>query len=257
MILAPCRFSGQATSQPKQSEIDTANRLFQVGKFAEAGKLYSRMAAQNPKDYSATLQLGRIALLSNRLDDAQKWLEEAIALQPGDVDAKVMLAEAFYRRDDFQRAGASLSGVDVSSNKLIASQYPTLNVAKLESFKGQTPYEIHGDGQTTRLKFLKTDPLPVVSVRVNGGNEVTFFIDTGCSEVALDTDFARELGVPQFGVCKAPLLAASTLTFSSRALNHSPSAGLSEFSCVRAITMGKKETSYGETEAIGYFRRAA
>jgi hypothetical protein len=26
---------------------------------------------------------------------------------------------------------------------------------------------------------------------------------------------------------------------------------------VRAITMGKKETSYGETEATGYFRRAA
>jgi hypothetical protein len=51
-------------------------------------------------------------------------------LKPGDTDAKVMLAEAFYRRDDFQ-----------------------------------------------------TDPLPVVSVRVNGGDEVTFFIDTGSSEV--------------------------------------------------------------------------
>jgi Aspartyl protease len=39
----------------------------------------------------------------------------------------------------------------------------------------------------------------LVSVRVNGGAEVTFFIDTGGSEVALDTEFARELGVPQFG----------------------------------------------------------
>jgi predicted aspartyl protease len=200
VILAPCSFPGQATSQAKQSEIDSANRLFQVGKFAKAGKLYSRIAAENPKDDSATLQLGRIALLSNRLDDAQKWLERAIALQAADADAKVMLAEVFYRRDDFQRAASSLSGVDVSSNKLIASQYPTLNVAKLESFKGQTPYEVHGNGKSTRLKFLKTDPLPVVSVRVNSGDEVTFFIDTGCSEVALDTDFARELGVPQFGV---------------------------------------------------------
>ena len=74
-----------------------------------------------------------------------------------------------------------------------------MNVAKLESFKGQTPYEVQGDGQVTRLKFLKTDPLPVVSVRVNGGDEVTFFIDTGGSEVALDTEFAKELGLPQFG----------------------------------------------------------
>jgi hypothetical protein len=197
VILAPCSFSGQATPQPKQSEIDTAKRLFQIGKFAEAGKLYSRMAARNPKDYLATLQLGRIALLSNRLDDAQK---EAIALQPGDADAKVMLAEAFYRRDDFQQAAASLNGVEVSTNKLITSQYPTLNIAKLETFKDQTPYEVHGDGQTTRVKFLKTDPLPLVSVRVNGSDEeVTFFIDTGGSEVALDTKFAKELGLPQFG----------------------------------------------------------
>ena len=198
-IIQPGSFSGQATSQPRQSEIDSADRLFQVGKFAEAGKLYSQIAAQNPKNYSATLQLGRIALLSNRLDDAQKWLEKAITLQPGDADAKVMLAEVFYRRDDFQKAAASLNGVEVSSNKLIISQYPTLNVAKLESFKGQTPYELHGNGTSTRLKFLKTDPLPVVNVRVNGGDEVTFFIDTGGSEVALDTDFAKELGAPQFG----------------------------------------------------------
>jgi hypothetical protein len=138
-------------------------------------------------------------LLSNRLDDAQKWLEQAILLWPGEADAKVMLAEAFYRRTDFERAAAALNGVDVSSNKLIISQYPTLNVAKLESFKGQTPYEVHGAGTTTRLKFVRTDPLPMVSVRVNGGDEVTFFIDTGGSEVALDTGFAGELQVPQFG----------------------------------------------------------
>src|SRR5205809_2710721 len=197
-IIAPGSFSGQATPQPTQSEIDSADRLFQVGKFAEAGKLYSQIAAQNPKDYSATLQLGRTALLSNRLDDAQKWLEKAITLQAGNADAKVMLAEAFYRRDDFQKAVAALNGVDVSSNNLIIEQYPCLNVAKLESFKGQTPYELHGNGTSTRLKFVRTDPLPVVNVRVNGGDEVTFFIDTGGSEVALDTEFAKELGVPQF-----------------------------------------------------------
>ena len=145
----------QAAPQPKQSEIASADRLFQAGKFAEAGKIYAQIAAQDPKDYPAILRLGRIALLSNRLDDAQKWLERALPSQPADADAKVMLAEAFYRRDDFQKAAAALNGVDVSSNKLIISQYPTLNIAKLESFKGQTPYEVQGDGTSTRLKFLQ------------------------------------------------------------------------------------------------------
>ncbi len=199
VFIASFSLVGHSAPEPKQSGIDSADRLFQLGKFADAGKLYTQIAAQQPNDYSAILQLGRIALLSNRLDDAQKWFEKAISLRPKDTDPKVMLAEAFYRRDDFQKAAASLNSVDVSSNKLITSQYPTLNVAKLESFKGQTPYEVTGNGTSTRLKFVRTDPLPVVNVRVNGGDEVTFFIDTGGSEVALDTEFARELGVPRFG----------------------------------------------------------
>ena len=135
-----------------------------------------------------------------------------------------MLAEAYYRRDDFEKAVAALNGVDVGTNRLVAAQYPTLNVAKLQSFKGQTPYELHGDGQITRLKFLRTDPLPLITVRVNGGDEVTFFIDTGGSEVALDTDFAKELGVPLFGRCKALFPAASTLRFSKGGSNLSLSA---------------------------------
>src|SRR5207248_3876862 len=193
-----CCFAVHAISQPKEPEMESADRLFQAGKFDAAGKHYSKIVAQNPKDHSAILQLGRIALLSNRLDEAQKWFEKAISLQPKDTDAKVMLAEAFYRRDDFQKAAAALKGVDVSGNKLVIEQYPTLNVAMLESFKGQTPYELEGNGENTRLKFVKTNPLPVVKVRVNGGKEVTFFIDTGGSEVTLDTDFAKELGAPQF-----------------------------------------------------------
>jgi len=198
VTLAAFACPGQAAPQ-KRSPIASADRLFQAGEFARAAAQYARIVAERPDDAQTILQLGRIALLSNRLDDAKTWLEKAIALRPGDADPKVMLAEAYYRRDDFEKAAAALDGVDVSSNQLIASQYPTLNVAKLRSFQGQTPYELHGEGQSTRLKLLRTDPLPLVSVRVNGGDEVTFFIDTGGSEVALDSAFARELGVPQFG----------------------------------------------------------
>jgi len=200
-VAAAWSFSGQARSQTSQSNTELGD-LFKVGQFDEARKGYARVADKNPNDYSAVLQLGRIALLSNQLNDAQKWFEQALRLQPDDIDAKVMLAEAFYRRDDFQAAAASLRGVDASGNKLLISQYPTLNLAKLESFKGQTPYEVRGAGEETRIKFLKIDPLPLLNVRINGGDEVTFFIDTGGSEVALDRDFARELGVPQFGAVR-------------------------------------------------------
>ena len=193
-MLAPGAVPAHAADQEP-----AANQLFQSGRFAEAAEAYARVVVEHPDDYTATLQLGRIALLSNRLDDAEKWLTTAIALQPVESDPKIMLAEAYYRRDDFQKAVAVLKGVDVESNPLVVAQFPTLNVAKLQSFKGQTPYELDGDGETMRLKLLRTDPLPLVSVRVNGSEEVTFFIDTGGSEVALDSEFARELGVPHFG----------------------------------------------------------
>jgi len=150
-VIVACSFAGQATPQPKQSEIDSADRLLQSGKFAEAGKLYSRIIAQNPKDHSAILQLGRIALLSNRLDEAQKWLEKAKTLQPDDTDAKVMLAEVFYRQDDFQRAAALLKGVDVNSNKLIIEQYPTLNVAPEDRLETVLSNLIRQEGRGSHL----------------------------------------------------------------------------------------------------------
>jgi hypothetical protein len=198
VLVASCAASAQP-AEPTPSPMASADRLFAAGEFAQAAEQYARIVAEHPDDYPAILGLGRVALLSNRLVDAESWLKKASALRPGDTDPKVMLAEVYYRRDDFEKAAATLSGIDVGANSLIASQYPTLNVAKLQSFKGQVPYELRGDGQSTRVKFLRTDPLPLVSVRVNGGREVTFFIDTGGSEIALDTAFARELGVPQFG----------------------------------------------------------
>ena len=122
-----------------------------------------------------------------------------MALRPDETDPRIMLAEVLYRRDDFASAAKMLSGIDLSANQLVLAQYPTLSVAKLQSFNGQTPYELRGSGQSVHVKFLRTDPLPLVSVRVNGGHEVTFFLDTGGSEVMLNSEFARELGVPNFG----------------------------------------------------------
>ena len=67
----------------EQTPIEFADRLFQSGEFAQAGEQYARIAADHPDDYSAILQLGRIALLSNRLGDAESWLKKGIELRGG------------------------------------------------------------------------------------------------------------------------------------------------------------------------------
>lgn len=193
---APC--VAQTVTQNTAALAD-AGQVFQTGKFAEAGAQYASIVASDPHDYTAVLNLGRVALLSNHLTDAETWFKKAIALRPHETDPKIMLAEAYYRSDDFDKAAAALDGVDMATNQLAIQQYPTLDVAQLRSFQGQTPYEVQGKGQTIHVKLLRTEPLPLVSVRVNGGKPVTFFIDTGASEIVLDTAFAQELGVPQFG----------------------------------------------------------
>jgi predicted aspartyl protease len=185
--------------KPTPEEIAQADRLFQSGRFAEAQNAYVEIAAKDPKDFHAASQLGYIALLSNKLDDADPWLHKALDLKHGDADTKIMLAEMLYRKNDFFHAARALQGLGPSDVEKLKN-YSTLNVAKLESFRDDDPYKFeHDAGESTRLPFIKSDPLPVVNVRVNGSPEVAFFIDTGGSELLLDSEFARELNVKPMG----------------------------------------------------------
>src|SRR6516162_9964844 len=72
---------GQPAVEPARA-LESANRLFEAGQFAKAGRLYAEAAARDPQDYQATLRLGEIALLANRFDDAETWLKKAAALKP-------------------------------------------------------------------------------------------------------------------------------------------------------------------------------
>jgi RNA polymerase sigma factor (sigma-70 family) len=176
------------SSRGGQPDIEAAHALFEAGKFAEAEKLYARIATRDPRQYAAIVRLGRIALLSNRLDESQKWLERARDLKPAEAEPKALLAEVWYRRDDFQRAAPLLRAVGQEAR-----------AKKLASFQDLTPYQVQGPQPSTSLQFVTTDPLPLVRVRINGGKEVNFLLDTGAGELSLDADFAREVGIKSLG----------------------------------------------------------
>jgi len=127
------------------TDLNAADALFQAGKFADAEKAYAQIAAHNPTELASQLQLGRVALLANHLDQAQARLKKALALQPANHEARIMLAEVFYRRDNFAEAANAMDGLGPSDSQELAN-VSTLNRAKLESFKGLVPYEIHGPG---------------------------------------------------------------------------------------------------------------
>jgi len=176
-----------ATADDRPSPIQAADALFRSGKFAEAEKAYAAIVAKAPDEFRAVSRLGSLALFSNRLTEAEKWLEKAMQIKPQDASSKLLLAEVFYRQDKFDRAAPLLRDAGRETR-----------AKTLESFKGSTPYELQGKAQSTTLKFLVTDPLPLVQVKVNG-KEAIFLIDTGAAEVVLDPEFARQVQAKEFG----------------------------------------------------------
>jgi hypothetical protein len=193
------QFHRKPKPKPTPEEIAAADSLFQSGRFNDAQKGYVAIQALDPKNFHATLQLGYIALLSNKLEDADLWLHKALDLKHGDVDAKIMLAETYYRRNDLFHAGRELEGLGPDAAAKLAN-YTGLNQAKLESFRDDDPYKMErGAGESTRLPFVKSYPLPIVKIRVNGEPEITVFIDTGGSELLLDSDYGHSLKLKSFG----------------------------------------------------------
>lgn len=162
--------------------------LFAQGQFNKAYGAYQKVLAKDAENYQAIIRLSHIALLSNKLEDAEKWLTKAIELAPVDQKPVMFLAEAYYRADDFSRAAPLMRAVDREAM-----------AAKLESFKDVTPYLIESETDVTAIDFVTTDPLPVVKLRINGSEEVYFIIDTGGAELIVDSEFAKEVGAVQFG----------------------------------------------------------
>lgn len=177
-----------AQSSSDQKILESADELFQAGKFAEAEKLYLEAIKEDPQNFRCLVHLGRIALLSNRLAEAEKWLSQASKLRPEERVPQTLLAEIFYRRDEFLKAAPFFRA---AGREALAQ--------KLESFKGLIPYRLKEKKLAlTRVKFLMTDPLPVIEVRVNRGPAVNFFLDTGASEIIIDPELAKEVRATLF-----------------------------------------------------------
>jgi len=187
-------FCVRAAAQGRAT-LEEADDAFRAGKFANAERFYGQVVAGDAQSFSACARLGEIALLSNRFPEAEKWLKKALDIRADDAEAKTLLAETYYRQDDFERA-AELLKTPGQGEFPKRGHFSSLNYEKLASFKGVKPYELSGPGDPVRLKFVRTDPLPLVTVRINGGKDAVFFVDTGGAELGLDTTFAQELGLP-------------------------------------------------------------
>jgi hypothetical protein len=162
--------------------LERADALFANGFFPEAEAAYTDALQRNPHDLKVSMLLGMTALFSNHLDDAEKYLRRAAQTGPFQTGAQNLLGEVFYRRDQFPEAA-----------RWLRTGGSAERAEPLEFFEEESPYAIEGTASETRLTLVATDPLPIVQVRVDGGEAATFLIDTGAAEVQIDSDLARRL----------------------------------------------------------------
>jgi hypothetical protein len=174
---------GAAAFVPRAADLGRAadpDRLFQAGQFAAADQGYARALSRDPRDQHAWAQRGYIALLENRLADAERFLSGALALAPGDTASTGRLADCYLRQDDTGRAVPLLNA---SGDRIDATLYSAV--------RGR-PYRI-GGAATARLPWQTVSPLPSVTASVNG-SQVAATLDTGAT-FTISPATARAAGV--------------------------------------------------------------
>lgn len=173
-------------------ELKTAAKYFKAGEFDKADAIYTDILKEKPDNFEALVYKGYVSQIANHIDESEYWLTRAAAINPKSVPVKSLLAENFYRKNQFREAAAYFRLAKRSSL-----------AAKLESFEGKEPYKKPEQFDSIRLKFLVTDPLPVVEVVINSQFSGCFFINTGGGELILDRDFADKIHPLSFGVEKS------------------------------------------------------
>lgn len=163
------------------------DEFFKRGNFETARRIYESALEEDKKSFLARVRLGYISVLSNSLREAETYLFEACEMKPEESFPAFLLAEVYYRQGEMVKSAAvhrSLKRMDLAR--------------KLESFQGLEPYFFSSGPSETVVPLITKDPLPVVKVRLNGGEDVNFIIDTGSSELIVNRSLASSLGIPVF-----------------------------------------------------------
>jgi tetratricopeptide (TPR) repeat protein len=171
--------AGAIATSVLADDID-ADELFRSGRFAAADWAYKRILRDDPENIHALERRGTIALLSNKLAPAEKFLQQAVGLAPDRNDLKSSLADCYVRRDDLARAAPLIRA---AGDAATADQYASVT--------GRA-YEVHG-AMSARLPFRFIDPLPVIEASVNG-NPASFILDTGAT-FAINAEMAERAGI--------------------------------------------------------------
>ena len=164
----------------------SAESLFVSGRLEASDSAWAERLKAAPKDTLALLRRAQIALFRNATADARRFADAAEKAGAHPARFAALRGEAWYREDRFESA----------ANEFARAGRPEV-ADKLRALQAG-PYRIRGP-QKTRIAFVQTDPLPLITMTINGQGPFYFLIDTGGGELLLDPAIADSLKAPRYG----------------------------------------------------------
>jgi hypothetical protein len=171
--------------------VKTASSLFKNGDFTGSQKMYHEVLSTNPNDLKSLIYMGYTSLLFNQLEESEMWFNKVKEIKPRLPTLNYFVSEIYHRQNQYSKASTFYRAC---GREAMAK--------KMEYYANIRPYKMDESFDEISIKFVITDPLPVIEITINNVYKGYFFLDTGAGDVILTNDFANKIKVHSFGVEK-------------------------------------------------------
>jgi hypothetical protein len=178
-------------AENQESRIQYGSLLYQAGNFPQAKETLSPILDLPEPSAGILMLVADLEYLHANYAAQEKILKRVLEMDPDDQQLKVQiqikLLFGYYHSNQFSKSHDLLKGMEGHI------QLPIWDMMK--SFEDAPPFKVDWRGKSEEIiPFLITDPLPLISVEMQG-KQIYALIDTGGDSFYLDNEFADELGI--------------------------------------------------------------
>ena len=177
-----------------------ADSLWSGGLFDEADAVYRQALSINKESSRARFGLARSLATRSKLDEALTEAQAAAATSPRDGEIHAEIGEIYQRMHRYDEAANAYNNfINLLPNKDRSDKaaWTRSQVKFLKAFEGRTPVDIDPEdlsGPHT-MPFRLVDDKIIIQVRVNGGRQQDFILDTGSEETVISRDTAQRANI--------------------------------------------------------------
>lgn len=174
-----------------EKRVQYGSLLYQAGSFPQAKETLLPILDLSEPPANTLVLLADLEYLFGNYSAQEQILQRVLEMNPDDAQLKVQmqikLLFGYYHSNQFSKSHDLLKGMEGHI------QLPIWDMMK--SFEDAPPFKIDWHSKSAEvIPFLITDPLPLISVEMQG-KQIYALIDTGGDSFYLDTEFADELGI--------------------------------------------------------------